>query len=158
MAYFRPSLMRSCKIITAPQGIDKTISIRNKIAQDDNALGFVTIQEGEDFYLLETRTGKKSLLMTPRPIFSSFYRKWSMNEDLFRYVYEVLWEDSTSPVFLDEIGMRECLGEGFKECLDLVLSRGQKLTITVAEQDVPNVVEAFRINYYQVEKVSSINL
>lgn len=145
-----------CRIISGKRGEGKTSTILRYAYASPDPKGFVSIHEGDCYYLLNLRNDKKELLMSHDHISDDKIGGWYYRQDVFDSALMALAEIESGDVFIDEIGRLELSCMGFAPCLRKLLSmKDVSLTIAVREEFVERVIHYFCIRSPEIIAVEA---
>ena len=90
-------------------------------------------------------------MLSPRPVFSSKWKNWYVNEALFDEVYTSLLDSKGKSIILDECGRMEMDGRGFSRTIKMLLSKKDvNLTLVVRDSFVNDLTRYFSIVDYSL--------
>ena len=133
------------RIVSGGKGKGKSTLTEHLASLSPSPLGFITDKRGECRFLRSLETGGSWLLMTPEPLFDDMIGKWYYDSSVFDEADIILSGYSAGDVFIDEIGRLELSGKGFAPALPLLLERNVNLTLSVRDEFVDSVIDAFSI-------------
>ena len=136
----------SCRIVTGRRGSGKTTLMLSLAGTVTEPMGFLSIHEGDEYFLLSLASGTKRLLMTSRPLFPGRIGRWSYDQSVFDEAAAVLSSLHSGDVFIDEIGALELSGGGFASALEAIAANNAiSLTIAVRDSFLEDVIRKFRL-------------
>ncbi len=138
--------MKRYRIITAPKDRGKTTYVKKLIANDNNAIGFISEKDEKGYYLVNIVSLIKVPLLSLDAISDTNFRRWYVNDKAFKSAYEYFTHISSiesKSVYLDEVGMMEREGDGFSETLNFLKNKEITLTITVRAEYLDEIISHF---------------
>lgn len=144
--------MRSCRIITGGKGTGKTT---RAAAYRHGASGFLTVSVPDGYVLRTVESGREWPLMSALPIYPCRIGRWSYDQAVFDMANEHLLSLDQGVIIIDEVGRLECGGGGFAPALKVLAERDVDLIITVRDEFLDSVREAFSIADAVIEGVEA---
>lgn len=138
--------MRSCRIITGAKGSGKTSVMEDLAEEEKEPQGFVSVNVGTGYVLVNLATGEEQLLLAEKGFFPDQTGCWSYDQRLFGQANEVLAGLSSGTVFIDEAGRLELSGGGFAPGIKALQDKDVDLVIAVRDAFVDEVIEAFSLD------------
>ena len=157
-----PGLMRlsmhsspmSCRIITGGKGEGKTTALGRIASSISSPHGFLSLHEGDEYYLLNLDDGSQRLLMTASPLFTEIIGRWSYDAALFKEASAELIKIDSGSVFIDEIGRLELDGKGFAPALSALAEKPVDLYISVRRDFLQEVIEKFNLQEAEIREAA----
>ena len=144
-----------CRIITGGRGCGKTHYLLSLIEKGEKAQGFLSLHEGDSYYLRNIETGEKKLLMTTSELFAGRIGRYYYDEKLFREACSSLSSIDNGSVFIDEIGRLELSGGGFDKGLRSLLGKNVSLTLTVRCDFLSSVIASYNLGNAEIISVEA---